>query len=137
VKAEEAIKHVEQQTICHQLTTLIETFNKLSATGSTLNSSQVQINPRPLEDHQQRNNNPERRPPQKRLSASQRLHIAIQARLTNNNCQVARDFGITEGAVRKCLKIMKKHVKESSSKRPPGVRGPGHGKQAGLLSKGD
>jgi len=35
--------------ICHQLTTLIETFNKLSATGSTLNSSQVQINPRPLE----------------------------------------------------------------------------------------
>jgi len=71
----------------------LQTFNKLSATGSTLNSSQVQINPRPLEDHQQRNNNPERRPPQKRLSASQRLHIAIQARLTNNNCQVARDFG--------------------------------------------
>ena len=41
---------------------------------------------------------------QKRLTSHQRLQIAIRATLEQNNVTIAKEFNVSEGTVRKCLK---------------------------------
>jgi len=91
----------------------------VSSVSSEQRAEEEEINPHIPNSHKGSN---------KRLTPHQRRQVAIQATLQKNNTKVAKDFQITEGTVRKCLKKFQNDEEflkstQGKAQRKPAIRG--------------
>jgi len=131
-KLKTLILQVPPESLGSQLMALMANLQNFSQTHIPSPSSDLIQGPlieiEKREEHKENATTIQRRKAIKRLSSNQRLQVAVSARLQGNNTSVAREFGISEGAVRKCLKKFAededflRKVANGTVKRKPSTR---------------